>query len=63
LVYSEHHVALGRSGLWQAVLQFHLQLSQRKTFIPRALLILSLNLSTQLGFFRLVTCLSASVRT
>ena len=47
--YSWHQVAFGRSGLWQADLQSHLHVSQRKTFIPSIFLMRILALSSQLG--------------
>jgi len=43
-------MALGRSGRWQALRQFHLQLSHSKMFIPSILLMLILVLSSQFGF-------------
>jgi hypothetical protein len=43
-------MALGRSGRWQALRQFHLQLSQSNMFIPSIFLMLILALSSQLGF-------------
>jgi hypothetical protein len=53
-------VALGRSGRLQALRQFHLQLSQRKIFIPKAFLILTLTLYAQLGpLFKLLSSLNA----
>jgi len=42
-------MALGRSGRWQALRQFHLQLSQSKMFIPSIFLMRILVLSSQLG--------------
>ena len=47
--YSLHQVALGRSGLRQAPRQSHLQLSQRKTCIPSALLRRTTSLSLNPG--------------
>lgn len=47
--YSGHQVAWGRSGLRQALRQFHLQLSQSRTFIPSHFLRLSLNLPNHPG--------------
>ena len=42
-------MALGRSGLWQVLLQSHLQLSQSTMFMPSILLMRILALSSQLG--------------
>lgn len=50
--YSGHHLALGRSGLWHALRQSHLQLSHREAFIPSVALMRSTNLSFQPGVRR-----------
>lgn len=42
-------MALGLSGRWQALRQFHLQLSHSSIFIPSILLMRILALSAQLG--------------
>jgi len=42
-------MALGRSGLWQALRQSHLQLSHSTMFMPSILLMRILALSAQFG--------------
>jgi len=53
-------MALGRSGLRQALRQSHLQLSQSKIFMPSILLMRILALSAQLGLSFLFLDISSS---
>jgi len=53
-------MALGRSGLWQALRQSHLQLSQSTMFMPSILLMRILALSAQLGLSFLLLRISIS---
>lgn len=43
-LYSVHHVAWGRAGLWQELRQSHLQVSHNTVFIPSERLRLTWNL-------------------
>jgi hypothetical protein len=53
-------MALGRSGLRQALRQSHLQLSQSTMFMPNIFLMLILALSPQLGLNFLLLAIPTS---